>query len=313
MRHFQVGDARVTRISELNLDGVDAAFLYPGVDPEQVRIGARPLSAGSFDPSTGTLRQSIHTWLVEIGGLTVLIDTATGNDKQRPTMPPLDQLNEPYLERLAQAGVQPDDVDAVLMTHVHADHVGWNTRLQDGAWVPTFPHARYLASGVELDYGAAVDADDEAKANALRQVADLGPMSHLPAAGIYTDSVAPVSSVGLIERVNVGEGEVLPGFSYHSLPGHSIDHAAILLNSNGHHALFWGDVLHHPVQVTATEWNSVFCEFPDAAVTARRKALAWAADTGATVFTTHFAESSAGRVTRDGDAFVWTFVEGTVA
>lgn len=313
MQHFQVGDARITRISELNLDGVDAAFLYPRVDPEQVRIGARSLSAGSFDPATGTLRQSIHTWLVEIGGLTVLIDTATGNDKPRPTMPPLDQLNEPYLERLAQAGVQPDDVDVVLMTHVHADHVGWNTRLQGGAWVPTFPNARYFASGVELDYGAAVDTDDEAKANALRQVADLGPMSHLPAAGIYKDSIAPLASVGLIERVKVGEGEVLPGFSYHALPGHSIDHAAILLNSNGHHALFWGDVLHHPVQVTDTEWNSIFCEFPNAAVKARRKALAWAADIGATVFTTHFAESSAGRVTRNGDAFVWTFVEGAVA
>ena len=124
--------------------------------------------------------------------------------------------------------------------------------------------------------------------------------------GIYTDIVAPVEAAALAFRITVDGQEVPPGLSYHSIPGHSINHAAIMLESAGQRALFWGDALHHPVQVARPDVNSVFCEFPDAARASRRRALDLAADSGATVFTTHFAESSAGRVRRDGDAYVGT-------
>lgn len=311
MRRFRIGDAIVTRISELDLDGVDPAFLFPDADPVTVTMVADALSAGSYDAATKTLRQSIHTWLVQIDGWTVLIDTATGNDKERPTMPVLDHLHTPYLERLAKAGVRPEAVDAVLMTHVHADHVGWNTRLRDGAWVPTFPNARYYLSAIEADYGAAINAADGVAAKALRDAAKLGPMTHTPSAGVYSDSVAPIEAAGLARRIVVDGGEAIPGFSYHALPGHSIDHAAILLESRGERALFWGDVLHHPVQATRPDWNSVFCEFPEAAAKSRHRALDLAAKTGATVFTTHFAESSAGHVSRrDDGTYAWTFARG---
>ena len=311
MQHFRIGDAIVTKIPELALDGVESAFLYPGADAAAVATEAGSLSAGSYDLEARTLRQSIHTWLVMIGGRTILIDTATGNDKARPTMPVLDHLHEPYLERLAEAGVSPEAVDVVLMTHVHADHVGWNTQLRAGEWVPTFPNASYYLSAVEANYAAVIDAGDNAAATALRHGAGLGMMSRLPAAGVYTDSVAPIEGAGLARRISVDGSEAIPGFSYHALPGHSIDHAAILFESEGERALFWGDVLHHPVQVTQPEWNSVFCEFPEAAVRSRRQALDLAADTGATVFTTHFAESSAGHVRRKVDGnFSWTFVKG---
>lgn len=311
MQRFHIGHAVVTKIPELDLDGIDPAFLYPGVDADDVKAEGGAWSAGSFEPRTETLRQSIHTWLVQIDGRTVLIDTATGNDKDRPTMPPLDHLNEPYLERLKAAGVRPEDVDAIMMTHIHADHVGWNTSWREGAWVPTFPNAQHYYSSVEADYGAAIDAGDEAAAAVLRDKAHLGLMLHTPAAGVYTDSVAPVKAAGLASPIEVGAIEPIPGFSYHPLPGHSIDHAAILLQSGGEHALFWGDVLHHPVQVSRPEWNSVFCEFPDAATRSRREALELAVERGATVFTTHFAETSAGRVQREGDGrYRWTFATG---
>lgn len=314
MQRFRIGHAIITKVPELDLDGVEPAFLYPDADPEAVTAEARPLSAGSFDPRTSTLRQSIHTWLVQLGGRTILIDTATGNDKERPTMPILDRLQQPFLARLAAAGVMPEQVDTVLMTHIHADHVGWNTRLEGGAWVPTFPNARYYFSGIEADYSAAVDAGDEAAASSLRNTAGLGPMHHLPAAGVYADSVAPIVHAGLTQRVTVDSAEAAPGFSYHSLPGHSIDHAAILLESGGEQALFWGDVLHHPVQARRPEWNSVFCEFPDAAVRSRRDALALAASIGAKVFTTHFAETSAGYVREEDDgSYRWSFAEGEIA
>ncbi|MDP0929890.1 MBL fold metallo-hydrolase [Paracoccus onubensis] len=311
MRRFRIGNAIITKISELDLDGVEPSFLYPGADPASVLSVASSLSAGSYDRTTRTLRQSIHTWLVQIEGRTILIDTATGNDKERPTIPPLDRLNEPYLDRLAEAGVLPDAVDAVLMTHIHADHVGWNTRLHDGLWVPVFPNAQHYFSGIEADYGAAIDAGNEMAASALRDAADLGPMTHPPTAGVYKDSVAPIAAAGLANRIVADRSEVIPGFSYHALPGHSIDHAAILLESGGEQALFWGDVFHHPVQVTHPEWNSVFCEFPAAAVRSRRQALELAAHSGATVFTTHFAESSAGHVRRESDgSYRWNFTKG---
>ena len=313
MTRFIVGDAIVTKISELELDGVPPDALFPDVAPSAVVERARSFSAGSFDADTRTLRQSIHTWLVQLAGRTILIDTASGNDKHRPTMPMLDHLHEPYLDRLAAAGVQPESVDTVLMTHVHADHVGWNTRLHQGRWAPTFPNARYYLSAVEADYNAAVDAGDVATAEALRgAVGGLGPMHHLPAAGVYTDSVAPVAAAGLTQRIAVGT-EVLPGLRYHHLPGHSIDHAGIMLESAGDRALFWGDVLHHPVQVEETDWNSVFCEFPQAARVSRRRALDLAADSGALVFTTHFPESSSGRVRREADGYAWTFEAGDAA
>lgn len=314
MQRFHIGAAVVTKIPELDLDGVDPAFLYPGVDPRAVIKPAGRLSAGSYDPTSGTLRQSIHTWLVQVDGRTILIDTASGNDKDRPTMPLLDHLQEPYLERLAAAGVDARDVDTVLMTHIHVDHVGWNTRLLDGAWIPTFPNARYYFSGIEADYNAAIDAGDEDVASTLTNSAGLGWPTHPPSAGIYTDSIKPVEAAGLGERIIVDDSEAIPGFSYIKFPGHSIDHAGIMLRSAGKQALFWGDVLHHPVQVTHPQWNSVFCEFPDAAVSARRRALDLAADSGATVFTTHFAESSAGHVERDDEGrFHWTFAPGEEA
>lgn len=314
MKKFHIGAAVVTKIPELDLDGVEPAFLYPRADAQTVIERAVHLSASSYDPTSRTLRQSIHTWLVQIDGRTILIDTASGNDKDRPTMPLLDHLQEPYLERLAAAGVDAGDVDTVLMTHIHVDHVGWNTRLLDRAWIPTFPNARYYFSGIEADYNAAIDAGDDDTASTLTNGAALGLQSHPPAAGIYTDSIKPVEAAGLAERIVVDGSEVIPGFSFIGLPGHSIDHAGIVLRSAGEQALFWGDVLHHPVQVTHPQWNSIYCEFPDAAVIARRRALDLAADSGATVFTTHFAESSAGHVRRDDEGgFRWTFASGEKA
>jgi glyoxylase-like metal-dependent hydrolase (beta-lactamase superfamily II) len=311
MHRFRVGDALVTKIPELNLDGVAPAFLYPDADPGAVVDAAARCSAGSYDVATSSLRQSTHSWLVELDGRVILVDTASGNDKDRPTIPVLDHLAVPYLERLASAGVAPEAVDIVLMTHVHADHVGWNTRLREGQWVPTFPKATYYFSAVEASYGAALEAGDEAAAGALRDAAALGPMARLPAPGVYADSIAPIEAAGLARRIEIDGREVVPGFSYLAMPGHSIDHGAIVLRCGSALALFWGDVLHHPVQVANPAWNSAYCEFPQAAARSRREALTLAADTGAIVFTTHFAESSAGHVRRQRDgSLAWTFATG---
>ncbi|NYZ13861.1 MBL fold metallo-hydrolase [Azospirillum sp. RWY-5-1] len=301
-----VGDAVIVKIPELALDGVDPTHLYPDADTAIAREIGRGFGPGSVESQTGLLRKSIHSWLVRTPDRVILIDTATGNDKERPAMPILHRLDEPFLDRLKAVQVDPEDVDVVLFTHLHVDHVGWNTRKVGDRWVPTFPNARYVFSAREHAYLAALSAGDGSDA-AIRTEAGLGRMVKTPLAGVYEDSVRPVVDAGLARPIMVDGAEVEEGFSFLPSPGHSIDHACIRFASRGESALFWGDVLHHPMQAVRPDWNSVYCEFPEAAQASRRWALNHAAETGALVFTTHFAESSAGRVTRDGDWFTWDF------
>jgi len=305
---YRVGDATITRIDELTLAAFEFDALYPGGDPEALARHSGRLEAGSFASKTGTLIQSIHTWLVTTPHHTILIDTATGNDKVRPDMPVLDRLNEPFLTRLATAGVAPESVDYVLLTHLHADHVGWNTRLASGRWVPTFVNATYIFSGIEQAYGESLADGADPTGAARPDPIRLGPAVRRPADGVYDDSVRPVLEAGLARLVAVDGGEVIEGVSFLPTPGHSIDHASIRLVSRGEEALFGGDVMHHPLQVYEPALTSCFCEFPEAAQRSRAAILEEAAERGATVFTTHFAQSSAGRISRRGDRFSWQFV-----
>ncbi|WP_369722156.1 MBL fold metallo-hydrolase [Bradyrhizobium sp. LLZ17] len=304
---YRIGDASIIRIDELRLAAFQLDALYPGADPQALEHHRDRLDAGSFDPATGTFIQSIHSWLVKTPHHTILIDTATGNDKNRPDIPPLHRLNEPFLARLAAAGVTPEQVDYVLLTHVHADHVGWNTRLVDGRWIPTFPNATYVLSRIEHAYGASLAVGTE-PIGAARPDPALGAAVRKPADRVYDDSVRPVIEAGLAKLIAVNGDEVLEGISFVPTPGHSVDHASIRFVSRGEQALFAGDVMHHPLQVYEPSLNSCFCEFPDAALRSRAFVLEDAAERGATVFTTHFAESSVGRIDRRGDGFAWHFL-----
>ena len=304
---YRVGAATITKIPELALEGIDAALLYPEYDSEAGAEEVRKLGPGSVDRQTGLLRQSVHAWLVTTPDRIILVDTASGNDKERPGLAVLHHLNEPFLERLSAAGVAPGDVDLVLLTHIHADHAGWNTSKLGERWIPTFPNARYVFSARERAYNAALAAATSSDA-AIRAEASLGPMARLPLPGVFEDSVVPILEAGLAREIVVDGSEVEEGFSFFPSPGHSIDHASIGFRSEGEYALFWGDVLHHPLQVARPDWNSTYCEFPQAATASRQWALNHAAETGALVLTTHFAETSAGRVRRDGSAFSWQFV-----
>lgn len=304
-KSYSVGDVSVTRIDELRWTDADPSTLYPDLDQAALaEYGAR-LPLGSYDPRTGRLALSIHSWLLRMPGRTVLIDTATGNVKSLPSAPKLDHLNEPYLERLAEAGVRAEQVDFVLLTHLHADHVGWNTRLQDGRWVPTFPNARHLFSDIEKRYNAALSSGEPAPD---LPPASLGPRARTPTAGVYEQSVQPVIEAGLADPVVVDGSDVIDGLSFHPTPGHSIDHASIRLRSRGEEAWFIGDLMHHPLQVYRPDLRSIYCEFPQAAHAARQWMLETASGSDATCFTTHFAESSAGRVSRRGDRFAWSFL-----
>jgi glyoxylase-like metal-dependent hydrolase (beta-lactamase superfamily II) len=289
---YRIGDVTVTKIEEMRLNVATPSFLFPDWDPAELEPNLHWLTPANMDAGTGILIQSIHTWLIRTPHHVILIDTASGNDKERPRNPVFHHLNTPYLQRLAAAGVQPGDVDYVLHTHLHVDHAGWNTRLVDGRWVPTFPNARHVFSQAEEDYYGSPASHNEV---------------NVPSFGVFEDSVAPIIAAGQAERVSNEGGEYLDHFTFRPTRGHSIGHMSIELRSRGATALFTGDVMHHPMQVLRPDWNSVFCEWPDAARTSRRWVLEQGAEHNWLLFTPHFAETSAGYVTRQGDRFAWRY------
>ncbi|MCX2561661.1 MBL fold metallo-hydrolase [Acetobacter farinalis] len=301
---FTVGKAEITCIPELRWDNADPYRLYPDLDPAAFETYAPRLSPGSYNATTGKLAQGTHAWLVRMPGRTILVDTATGNDKPLPAAPLMDHLHIPFLERLAAAGVLPEEVDYVLHTHIHADHVGWNTRLQNGVWVPTFPNARHIFSEIEARYGADTDEIDPAP-DLPPDI--LGPRDHRPLPRVYTDSVLPVITSGLAQMIKVDTTDAIEGFSFHPTPGHSIDHASIRLRSDDAEAWFTGDILHHPLQVYLPDLRSRYCEFIKPAEHSRRWLLEEVARSGCLCFTPHFAESSAGYVRRNGADYHWEF------
>ncbi|MGO2241100.1 MAG: MBL fold metallo-hydrolase [Halomonas sp.] len=305
---FFVGDVRIIKVPELALDTVDIAQLFPEGDLQALSKDATHWGEQSFDFERGLLRQSIHAWVVQTPTHTVLIDTATGNDKKRPTAPLFHQLAEPFLERLQEVGVSAEAVDLVLLTHLHADHVGWNTWLQGERWVPTFPNAHYIFSEREYAYNLALSHERIAVESIQRQ-AGIGTPRHEPLDGVFEDSVMPIVEAGQDQRIVIDNTEI-EGFCFHSTPGHSIDHASISLTSQGETALFWGDIMHHPLQFRRPEINSVYCEFPQAAQQSRHKAMHLASELDALVFTTHFGDSSVGKVSRHAHGFDWQFIQG---
>jgi glyoxylase-like metal-dependent hydrolase (beta-lactamase superfamily II) len=284
----RIGRATVTRLPETTLTFPSPTALLPDWDPAAAASGREGLEP------TEAVVLSVHAWLVRTERHVVLVDTGIGNGKRRAS-PLFDRLDTPWLARLQAAGVAPENVTHVLITHLHTDHVGWNTRrAEDGdAWVPTFPNARYLMPA----RGPALFESPEGRAR--------------PNYEIYADSVLPVIEAGLADLVPPEGGEVLDGFTYHPTPGHSPDHNSIAFRSAGEVALFAGDVVHHPVQIGRPEWGSVFCADAESARASRLWALAWASQEDATWFSSHFTGSSAGRVTRSGDGgFRWAFLPG---
>jgi glyoxylase-like metal-dependent hydrolase (beta-lactamase superfamily II) len=284
-----VGDITIRQIIEQRGLGFAPDFLFPDWDRAVLEEHRALMIPECFNETESRFIASIHTWVLRTPHHTILIDSCAGNHKNRPGLPRFHQLNLPFLERLAEAGVSPESVDFVCCTHLHADHCGWNTRLVDGRWVPTFPNAKYVFSKAEYEHWK-------------------GPAGrHGFNAGVYEDSVLPVVESGQAEIID-GEGEIGDGLTFHPTPGHSLGHVAIKLVNSGQKGIFGGDIMHQPLQVFRPDWNSTFCEDPKHARESRRWLLEQSAEDSSTVFTAHFANSSAGRITRRGDQFDWNFV-----
>jgi len=270
---WKVGAVTITAILESS-DAFSSDFLRRYVLPDATVEGvkAMPWLCPFWVDEAGALLFVTQSFLIESAGKRIIVDTCLGNDKPRRN-PAFDRLQTPFLERLEAAGAEVDDVDFVLCTHLHFDHVGWNTRWNGQAWVPTFPRARYLFAEDEWNYWRSRE-------------------NH---AYVLADSIQPVLDAGLAEFVP-SDFALTPEVSLESTPGHTPGHVSVRIRSGGAEAVITGDVLHHPCQVGRPEWTSPADTDPRAARLTREALLADASARHVLVVGTHFAYPAAGWV-----------------
>jgi glyoxylase-like metal-dependent hydrolase (beta-lactamase superfamily II) len=281
-----VGNIQIARVYETTTT-LKATEWFPGLDEVQLRPHLNWLAPHFFDITTGMFPMPIQSWVLRSKGRIILIDTCYGNDKHRPGNADSDRLNTPYIERLHAVGVSPEQVDFVLCTHLHLDHVGWNTRLDNGRWVPTFPNARYIWSRVE-EGSAAGDAVAPNTPPFLRSV--------------YDDSILPVIAAGLAQAVDgvfALDDEIL----MRPAPGHSPGNMQIEIRSKGKAAVFSGDILHSPLQIPLWQQHSLVDVDPALATKSRYDLLSFCADEQALLIPGHFPAPHVCRINREGDSF----------
>jgi glyoxylase-like metal-dependent hydrolase (beta-lactamase superfamily II) len=289
MDDIVLGDVTLTRVMEYygSVELSPETFFPESPDGSWQR-NERWLAPDFFDPQANVCVSAIQTWLLRSEGKTILIDTGVGNHKERPNSPVWSHLNTDFLGNLARAGVQPEDVDVVINTHLHVDHVGWNTFLDHGTWVPTFPNARYLMPRADFDFWN--------PANGHRRRLGGGN------ANVFEDSVAPVHEAG---KTLLWENsfQVDKNLTLDLAPGHTPGSSVVRLESGSDRAVFVGDMLHTPLQIVEPDTNSCFCEDLAEARDSRRRLLSWAADTNALVLPAHFGGHGGAEVVRDGSRF----------
>lgn len=281
MLSWQVGAVKITRIVEMEMPisySAEHPFLAEAT-PEALRKMAWLYP--HFVNDQDQMLLSIHALLVEAPGLKLVVDTCVGNDKSRKFLGGA-ALATPFLDHLAQAGWSREGVDAVVCTHLHVDHVGWNTMLVDGRWVPTFPRARYLIGRKELEHWQGVP-DEEQQA-------------------ILGDSVQPIFDAGLAELVEM-DHRVSPEIRLLPSPGHTPGHVCVMIESEGRRAVITGDMTHHPCQLGHPNWSPFFDSDREASARMRADLFAEWADDDILVIGTHYAAPTAGRVSREGSAF----------
>ena len=283
------GDISIERVLESEHPRCPPSVLLPDAKEELIAPHRSWLEPFMLDPASGFLILSWHTFVIRTPRCVILVDTCGGNDKQRPPKERYHLKRHPYLENLAAVGVQPEDVDFVLCTHLHVDHVGWNTRLLNGRWVPTFPRAKYLFSRVEWNFWEQRYKEADFKDDPY-----------------YEDSILPVIAAGQSELV-VSDYQIDEGVWLEPSPGHTPGHVCVRVSGGGRDAVLSGDLMHHVLQVAEPDWSSCWCVDAEHSRRTRRAFLERYADTGTLVMPAHFPTPSAGRVQSAARGFRFAF------
>jgi glyoxylase-like metal-dependent hydrolase (beta-lactamase superfamily II) len=277
MEHWTIGEVGISSLLEIELD-VPAEMLIAAVTPATVAQHLHWLQP-NYLTEDYLMKVAIQSILVESRGKRIVVDTCYGNDRNH-VFPP--KLSTDYLERLTLAGFAPSDVDFVLCTHLHPDHIGWNTRLVDGKWTPTFPNARYLVGHSEYDHWMHEGEKDHSS----------------------FDCIEPVLAAGLLDFVEA-DNAITEEVHIQATPGHTPGHVSVAIHSGTKRALISGDMIHHPVQVLEQEWSCVADRDPAHAISTRIQVLEGLANAGAILIGTHFRNPAAGKVQRNGSGWVW--------
>jgi glyoxylase-like metal-dependent hydrolase (beta-lactamase superfamily II) len=269
------GPFEISSLQEFETSARELNFMFPDVDPDEFARTRAFQDARFVDPANGLPRMSYHSLIIRTPQGIVLVDTCIGAHKERPVIAEWHMQNYPYLERLAELGLTPADIDFVCCTHLHGDHVGWNTRLDNGRWVPTFPNARYLINRDEYDYWENFHAHHS---------------DHVFKTA-WDDSVLPVMTAGQVDRVD-NDHEVVDGICLRPAYGHSPGNVVIDVNDGKRSALLTGDVLHHPVQIERPDWYTFFDDNREGALKTRFAILESMADTGQIMLAAHFGRAT---------------------
>ena len=289
--HIDWGSAKIFRVEESIDTSFQAASFFPQFALEQLAALPPWLVPQHVQPDSGALVLSMHSWVVKTDRHTILIDACIGNDKDRLPRAHWHQRRGDFLQRLGKLGIQPDDIDFVMCTHMHADHVGWNTVLRDGRWVPTFPRAQYLFSKVEYEHASTFEHPNPIMRRA------------------FNDSVLPVIESGQALMIDDGH-EVDDLFTVQLAPGHTPGNAMLRLQTPSREALFVGDVIHHPIQVYRPELSTVACLDPEASRQSRLRMLHHCCEHHALMLPAHFAAPHGGYIEASASGFELSWLEG---
>lgn len=276
---WQIGKVKITRVIEMEVAG-GTRFILPQATRDVVK--EIDWLTPHFADKEGNLIMSIHALIVETPTRKMIVDTCIGNDKQR-SIPTWTNLQLPFLEDLEAAGYNRFDIDTVMCTHLHVDHVGWNTMLVDGAWIPTFPNARYLMGRQEHEYWDSIPADE---------------MND----GVMADSVKPVFDAGLVDLVDMNH-QVCEEVYLEPTTGHTPGHVSVHIVSEGEEALITGDCIHHPCQIAHLDWASSADYDQSASTTTRESLMKQYADKDILIIGTHFATPTAGHLKKTDSGY----------
>ncbi|MEU1299448.1 MBL fold metallo-hydrolase [Streptomyces shenzhenensis] len=288
VQRMVLGNVEVIRVVEWQRPFAPASGIVPEAAADVWKDNEDWLAPDHWEPDSDWAVLALQTWVLRSSGRTILVDTGAGNGRERPGMPPFHRCQGDFLDLLARVDVRPQDVDVVVNTHLHVDHVGWNTVDADGEWVPTFPHAQYLIPAADdFHYGP-----DNAYGNGLQAVDRL----------IYEDSIAPIHHAGQSVLWD-GLHRIDEHLTLESAPGHTPGSSVLRLVSASDRAVFVGDLVHSPVQILQPCCNSNACLAPEQAAASRRRVLQRAADERELLVPAHFGGTGAVEVRQERGGF----------